>query len=287
MAKKKVKKQVHKKTVHRAPSKKEAPKEAPVAPPSDSLAPIAVRDSPKEIVQERTAPSVEQAPKPEQVSPAAEEKEEDSEQKVEHNEEEKPSPAKEVFIGNAIEAGWNGVRSNLGFFAGAFLFWLVVVMIQAFAKGIATKVLVFIFLLGLSLGYLKVALDVADGKKPEFKELFSCFALLHKYIAAAIVYILTVIAGLILLIVPGIIWMIDFGLHPFVIVSERLGPIAALRKSSSLTEGVILKLLVFLLALIGINFLGSIPAGLGLILTLPLSAIAAAHVYRQLEKASQ
>lgn len=284
MAKKKAKKVVHKKTVHRAPPKKDAPKETH---PSDSLAPIAVRDSPKEIVQERTAPAVEQVPKPEQSSPSVEEQKEEIGQKEESHEEEKPARAKEVFIGNAIEAGWNGVRSNFGFFVGAFLFWAAVSLIEVFAKGAATKLLVGIFQTGLSLGYLKVALDVADGKKPEFKELFSCFALLPKYLAAAIVYVLTILAGLVLLIIPGIIWMIDFGFHPFAIVSERLGPIAALRKSSSLTEGVILKLLVFLLALIGINLLGLIPAFLGLIVTVPLSAIAAAHVYRQLEKASQ
>src|SRR3989344_660524 len=279
--KKGVKKVVHKKAAH-----KSAPtKEQPEAPASDSLAPIAVRDSPKEFVQERTSAAVQEAPKEDSIEP---QKEESQEEPVEEaHDEEKPGEAKDVLIGDAIEAGWNGVRSNLNFFVGAFLFWAAVSLIEVFAKGAATKLLVGIFQLGLSLGYLKVALDVADKKKPEFKELFSCFALLPKYIAAAIVYALTVMAGLVLLIIPGIIWMIDFGLHPFAIVSERLGPIAALRKSSALTEGVILKLFVFILAIIGINLLGSIPAGLGLILTVPLSAIAAAHVYRQLEKSAQ
>ena len=281
MAKKKVKRVVHKKTVHRAASTIEQPE----APKSESLAPIAVRDSPKEIVQERTSAAVQEAPKEESIEPQQEEPQE--ERVEESHDEEKPGEAKDVLIGDAIEAGWNGVRSNLKFFVGAFLFWAAVSLIEVFAKGAATKLLVGIFQLGLSLGYLKVALDVADKKKPEFKELFSCFALLHKYLAAAIVYALTVMAGLVLLIIPGIIWMVDFGFHPFVIVSERLGPIAALRKSSALTEGVILKLFVFLLALIGINLLGVIPAGIGLIITLPLSAIAAAHVYRQLEKVTQ
>lgn len=68
---------------------------------------------------------------------------------------------------------------------------------------------------------------------------------------------------------------------------ENAGPMTALRKSAHLTEGVKPKLLVFYLALLGLNILGTIPIGLGLFVTMPISLIAAAHVYRQLEKQSQ
>jgi uncharacterized membrane protein len=95
-----------------------------------------------------------------------------------------------------------------------------------------------------------------------------------------------VIIGLVLFIVPGLIWGVQFGFYPFILVKERLGPIKALRKSSAITEGVKGKLIFFALTLFGINLLGLIALGIGIIVTIPLSVIAVAHMFSQLEKRS-
>lgn len=278
--KKSVKHPVHKavnKPVHRAKKT-----EAPAEKSQDSLQPVAVREAPNEIVQERTEPASE-APA-EVVKEEAPQKEEAP---VEEESKEEHQSFKDFSIGNAIEVGWNSVKSNLLFFLGIFLFWSFVMLIGGFAKGTGTRIIVGLFQTGLSLGYLKVALDVVDGKKPEFKELFSCFSLLLKHIGASILYFLIVLMGTILLVIPGIVWSVEYGFYAFSIVSDKARPGAAIKKSGTLTDGVLMKLLLFALTLIGINILGVLALGIGVIITAPLSTIAAAHVYRQLEKTSE
>ena len=61
-----------------------------------------------------------------------------------------------------------------------------------------------------------------------------------------------------------------------------MGPIEALKKSSQITKGVKLDLLVFSFLLTGINILGVLAFGIGLILTIPTTIIATAFVYRKL-----
>jgi len=187
-------------------------------------------------------------------------------------------------IGAAIEFGWKAVKENVWFFVGLFFLIAILNIMAMRVSGIGSKIVLGILVLGINLGYVKMALDVVEGKKPEFKELFSCFGLLPWYIIGSISYLLVVSAGLFLLIVPGILWLLTFGFFMFVIVDERANPLQALRKSAAITSGVKPHLFVFLLVLLGICILGLIPFGIGLILTIPLCIIASAHVYDQLKR---
>ena len=65
--------------------------------------------------------------------------------------------------------------------------------------------------------------------------------------------------------------------------NRRLRPRLAGRKPVSTPE---VKRL-FWLAVLGINILGMIPCGLGLFITIPLTFLAHAHIYRRLEYAAE
>ncbi len=259
------------KRLHKASKKKEQPE-------VHAMEPVAVREIPSQSVQEVTPEVAEPKESPVEVQEVPEEKAEEEEPETEHSH-------KKVIIGDAVEAGWNSVKAHIGFFIGIFLLFAALSFMSAYASGIGTRAVLGLLISGISIGYIKLAIDVVDGKSPEFKELFSCFSLLLKYILAAILYTLVVTIGLALFVIPGVIWAVQFGFYPYVIVKERLWPLAALRRSSAITEGVKGKLIIFALALIGINLLGVIALGIGVIVTIPLSVIAAAHVFKQLESA--
>jgi hypothetical protein len=258
------------KRLHTASKKKEQPE-------VQAMEPVAVREIPAQAVQEVTPEVIEPKEAPVEVQEVPEEQaEEEPEQEQSH---------KKVIIGDAIESGWNSVKAHIGFFIGIFLLFVALSFMSAYATGIGTRIVLGLLISGISIGYIKLAIDVVDGKSPEFKELFSCFSLLLKYILAAILYALVVTIGLALFVIPGVIWAVQFGFYPYVIVKERSWPLAALRKSSSITDGVKGKLIIFALALFGINLLGVVVLGIGVIVTIPLSVIAAAHVFKQLESA--
>ena len=89
--------------------------------------------------------------------------------------------------------------------------------------------------------------------------------------------------GLILCIVPGIIIGLIWMFYGFVIVENpNTGATDALKKSQEMTKGRLGELFVFGLALFGINLIGAILCGVGLLFTYGISAIAVAYAYRSL-----
>ncbi|MBU1888281.1 MAG: hypothetical protein KKB46_03710, partial [Candidatus Omnitrophica bacterium] len=160
----------------------------------------------------------------------------------------------------ALRFGWVTMKNNIGFFIGI----LMMAGLFAVASGIITKTVelnkgnnAVIFLLlviaiaiwalqrVVEMGSMRIALKFNDKEKPIFSDLFSCFHLFFKYIAGTILYLLIMIGGLCLLVVPGIIWMIKFQFFGFLIIDKNLGPIEALKKSYEITRGVKWNLFLF------------------------------------------
>lgn len=197
---------------------------------------------------------------------------------------------KAFSIGEAVGFGWDVAKKNIGFFVVAAIISLVVEGIPG-ALQEATKrnpVTVLFALLGffvsgvVTLGWIKISLRFCDQDKPEYGDLFSQYPLFFRYLGAAILYGLIVLGGFILLIVPGIIWTIQFGYAFNLIVDKRVGVMESLRISSAVTRGTKWNLFVFGLVLVGINLLGALALLVGLLWTIPASFVASVYVYRKL-----
>jgi uncharacterized membrane protein len=106
---------------------------------------------------------------------------------------------------------------------------------------------------------------------------------LGSYVLASILFGLMLFVGLLLCIIPGIIVAIIFMFYGYLIVDNpTLGPTDALRKSQEITKGRLGELFVFGLALFGINLVGAILCGVGLLFTYGITAVAVAYAYRTL-----
>lgn len=249
-----------------------------------ALEPVSVRIEPQVIQKEMPAPAPEVIPElpkeePEAVEEAAAEEEAQEEPEAPHHE-------RSFIIGDAIEFASKHIKARMKFFFGVMLLAFILSLIAGQVGGIGSKIVLTFLVLGLNVGLARLALDLVEGKQAEFKELFSCFSIIHWFILGSILYSLIVTAGLALLIIPGIIWMLAFSQWLFVLVDTKQNSFACLKKSVALTEGVKGKLFVFWLALFGINILGVLALGIGLFVTIPLSVIASAHVYDQLRKSA-
>jgi uncharacterized membrane protein len=91
-----------------------------------------------------------------------------------------------------------------------------------------------------------------------------------------------VIGGLCLLILPGIIWAIKYGYYGYFIIEHKAGALNALKLSSDLTRGSMRDLFVFALFVCGLNVLGALCLGAGLLISLPLTQLAEGFIYRKL-----
>jgi uncharacterized membrane protein len=195
-------------------------------------------------------------------------------------------------IDEAVGFGWGVAKRNV-------IFFLLIFVIAAVASGIfqgvqdATKeqapfISLLFALAGLfvttvvSIGFTRISLKFADGETPRFEDLFTGYPLFVNFFFASVLYGLIVIVGLILLIVPGIMWAVRFSQFSYLVVDKGLSPAESLRKSADITQGARWHLVLFALILLGINLLGALALGIGLLWTIPTAMVAAAHVYRKL-----
>lgn len=103
-----------------------------------------------------------------------------------------------------------------------------------------------------------------------------------QYLAATLLAGCSIVIGLILLIVPGIILALMFMFVSYIVIDRSMGPIEALQESRRITDGHKWNLLGFALALIGINILGLLCLVVGLLVSVPVSSLAIVHAYRVL-----
>ncbi len=79
---------------------------------------------------------------------------------------------------------------------------------------------------------------VSDGEEIGILESYALsFSLLVRFIWTSLLYILIVLGGAILLIIPGIIWGIMYVLAPYAVICEGISGKEALSRSRTLTEG--------------------------------------------------
>jgi uncharacterized membrane protein len=194
----------------------------------------------------------------------------------------------------AIEFGWNTMKANFGFFIGITIIVLIYSLFQFLNHYMienndlslfyfVTPIIYLIINSVIKIGLIKISLRFCDNQKGKFSDLFSSLHLFFKYFGASLLYVLIIAGGMLLLIVPGVIWAIKFQYYGYFIVDKGLGPIKALEASSELTEGVKWDLFLFGWLLGCIDLLGLLCLGIGLFATIPTTIIANAFVYRKLE----
>ena len=138
----------------------------------------------------------------------------------------------------------------------------------------------------MSIGYTKINLMLSRDENPSVEELFLNWDLFIPYILSSICYGLVVIGGMILLIVPGIIFAVMLQMYFYLIVDKGLGPIQSLKRSRVITKGSRGQLCVFGLLLFLLNLAGLLCLVVGLFFTISISSIAMAYVYDRLEHSS-
>lgn len=196
-----------------------------------------------------------------------------------------------------IRYGWETMKKNLGFFIGVLLLAGFTIIIPNIISKLTEEsmpafstcfgVLGGIFQIIVSMGLIRISLNFVDNVESRAGDLFSCIPLLLKYFIASLIYGIIVGFGLILFIVPGIIWAIKFQFYSYFIVDKRSGPIEALKQSSAITRGAKGDLFVLGLLLFLINLLGALCLLIGLFATFPTTLVALAFVFRRLQAAAR
>ena len=134
----------------------------------------------------------------------------------------------------------------------------------------------------IGMGSTLILLRVYDQVETDYTDLFEPIRLFWKYLAATLLVLLVTVFGLILFIVPGIVAGIALLFVTYLIIDRDLGPVEAMKESLHITNGHRWNIILFLLLILALNIVGALFLGVGLLVTIPVSALALVHVYRWL-----
>lgn len=196
-------------------------------------------------------------------------------------------------VGDAIRFGWETTKANLNL---VVVLTLVAALATAIPSGIAeglnktAPALAALFSLAgtvisliVGVGVIRISLRLHDGGTATVRDLFAVEGpLLWRYFLASLLYALIVGVGLILLVVPGIIFAVRYVFYGYAVVDRNAAPMDALAQSAAATKGVWGTVSLFGLAVLLLTILGALALGVGLLITTPISVLAAAWVYRRL-----
>ena len=204
------------------------------------------------------------------------------------------TPSSSLDIGAAFSAGWRGFTANIGpLIVVALIIWAVTGAVNWLSND-TTGVIQFLaavtsFFLGqlVAIVWISLALAIIDGRPISGESLLPDGSTLISYIIASLIFSVMFAVGLVLLIIPGLIVAVVFGLYGWALIDKGLDPIQSLRESSRLTAGHRGQLFLFVLAAIALNILGLLALIIGVLITSAVTLIAAGHVYRQLDGSLQ
>ncbi len=196
---------------------------------------------------------------------------------------------KKFSLEESLRYGWEKTKIHLNFFLVFLLVILIVTfLLRSFSTGNPftqniSSILSFIFDVMVSIGITKSVLRIISDESPMMDDFFlRDFSQVVAYVCGVILYAIVVIAGIILLIVPGIILAVRLRFYTFLIIEKNLGPISALKESWAMTKGHTWELFLFTLITVALNLIAVVLLGIGLIFTIPMTTIAFGYIYRKL-----
>ena len=197
-----------------------------------------------------------------------------------------------ISMRHAFDFAWPAFKKHFALFTAVLLTifgaWVVleIAVIAGQRFGIllwAVMHLAFlIFFAGMELGLLQICRALRDGKAPAFAETFAYLRLGPKFLAAQILYLLMVVIGLLLLVVPGVYLGVRYALWGFCFADGERNLLRCFQQSAIRGKGATSALLWILVTLLVLNLLGASLLALGLSITVPLSVLVMTDVYRQL-----
>ena len=128
----------------------------------------------------------------------------------------------ELSAGPLLKSAWQKFKSNWLNLTGVLLLIVAIqtvlgLIAEISNEGFAFFMSIIIFAAGIimGMGFLNITIKIGRGDDFEIADLFGTIVPFFKYLVGTLLYGLIFYIGLILLVIPGIIWGIKFCLTPY------------------------------------------------------------------------
>ena len=192
-------------------------------------------------------------------------------------------------IGDSISFGWERFKDNVGILLGVIAIVVAInigfsILARGVNSGLAGALIAiasWAVSVAIGMGILRVALKITDGVTPAIDDLFVFDINFVAYAVTSILFGIAVVLGLIFFIIPGIMIALAWGFYGWPIVDRGALVGESLNVSADITRGHRWHLLGYGVVLGLLNFVGFITI-VGWLVTIPVSIISVAYVYRRL-----
>lgn len=211
------------------------------------------------------------------------------------------SSAREIEIGALLKEAWGVFWDNAGAFAGGLILSLLViapgpvllagtVYLQAEGHLDPTLALGLEWALGAMTaaasqwtyaGLMRMSLTALRGGAVEAADIFRADDLLAPVLVADLLVQGLTALGLMLCIVPGILWAISSGLTKFFVIDHKLPIFAGINASFAATSGLRLQMAVVGVLWFMLVLAGTVLVCVGLLITFPLATLLLASFYER------
>jgi len=167
--------------------------------------------------------------------------------------------------------------------------WIVYWIFSERSNAVPSLVLPIIVLAGpIRGGYDMAMLRLIRGDDSvSFDDLFAGFSKFTSLFVTFLLYILAVIVGILLLIVPGIILLIALWPAFLLVMEDDLAPVDAIKGAWALTRGHKMELFVLVLATFVVLIAGLLAFGVGLLIAGPITQLAWIRAYHEMRQAPE
>jgi uncharacterized membrane protein len=201
-------------------------------------------------------------------------------------------------VGTAIAYGWKKFTENVGPFIilvlAVFLVSVVLNIVQTILTPNSSGFLAFIWRMALSVivivvsfiiqaGVYRAGLGVTKGIKPEVSMLTQTDNI-GPYILTTILVGLGLFVGLVLCIIPGIIWLIFTAYAPILALDKGMGPGEAITTSINWVKDNFGQVFLILLVSWLVYVAGAIVCCVGLLVSIPVALVSIIYSYRALNQ---
>jgi len=169
------------------------------------------------------------------------------------------------------------------------MFILIPFVIITVVGFVAVGVIGILVSTALRMGYVNLTLDSARNKQVYYKTILNQMSLKKawRFLIANFLVTLNIIVGLILFIIPGILYALKYYFVSYLIVDKDMKPREAMKESGRLTKGVRFKLVSLTVVYFLIAILGFLVFGVGVIPASIVISIANAYIFNKLLEQSE
>jgi len=194
----------------------------------------------------------------------------------------------------ALSTGWQVYKSNFGFLIVTFILYAIITGVlngaQSYLREQGSVLVAIPSVLSmavsslLGVGLVRMGLKLLNGEKAEYEDLLRGTDQWLSYLLGSLLVGVIVLAGFILLIIPGIYWALKYMYVPYLIADKNLKIKEAMKLSAAMTNGVKWHLIGYGFVQLGLIIAGTLALVVGLIAVLPTIWLASLSIYQQLDK---